>query len=794
MRQFAKISFFFFCSLSVLFAETIEEKFSSLDAIVFKNQKDVSSFAKINDNIDKIRQELQEKYQTVKTLVEEQADNDLFEQTLVEINALRDELFSMETKVAKKQTDEVCQDSTGFEIWDQGEIALGQLITEYGTYSHLYVIPAEISSMRVNISTHLMVPRASWDSILEGILLANGVGIKKINAYTKQLYLVKSDFMGSTTVLSDVEHLDCIDASQRVAFIYQPRIENVKASFQLLEKVKDAKTTFIYQAGDKILLTGAQQEVSRLVGLCEKVWEKSQEKKLKILSLTKLNKDEVVKILKNYFQGLSDVKSSSPFKSTFELSATPIAGENSIALIGSKATIDRAELLIKDAESQIDDPTQLVVYWHPCSHTAPGQLAEILQKVYQSLLSSSVQDKKSLDKTTTVADVPYASPPPPMDGSEYTDYDYGYQNPFMNPYASYEERNEKDPMMVNKEKEGCFLPYASSNSLLMVVRKDTLPKIKEVIKRLDVPKRMVEIEVLLCERRLQNTNRSGLNILKLGQNAIGKDHQTLAYSPDHQNTATQGILEFVFGRAATDSIPAFDVTYQFLLSQEDINVTASPSVTAISQTPTTISVTDQISIMTGVSPMGNSGNSHLRESFERGEFGIQITLTPTVHEPEIDEEDQNLYITLNNDISFETIKSDKQGNDRPQVHKRCIKNEVRILDGETIILGGLRNKSSEINEEKIPFLGEIPGLGKLFGSHVQSETANEMFIFIKPRVIKDPKEDFAKIREEKLRKRPGDNELIFTRLQEAKERRQKRFFSQSFELFFPKTGDTSLMF
>ncbi len=53
----------------------------------------------------------------------------------------------------------------------------------------------------------------------------------------------------------------------------------------------------------------------------------------------------------------------------------------------------------------------------------------------------------------------------------------------------------------------------------MVVEQDALPKIKELLKKLDVPKKMVQIEVLLFEKKVSNQNKIGLNLFKLGSAA-----------------------------------------------------------------------------------------------------------------------------------------------------------------------------------------------------------------------------------------------------------------------------------
>ena len=88
------------------------------------------------------------------------------------------------------------------------------------------------------------------------------------------------------------------------------------------------------------------------------------------------------------------------------------------------------------------------------------------------------------------------------------------------------------------------------------------------------------------------------------------------------------------------------------------------------------------------------------------------------------------------------------------------------------------------NEEKIPFLGEIPGLGKLFGSTQLTDINTEMFFFITPRIIPDPQETLEKMRAEELKKRPGDIPEFLQRVIEAQDKESKKFFEQSLKLFF----------
>ncbi len=138
-------------------------------------------------------------------------------------------------------------------------------------------------------------------------------------------------------------------------------------------------------------------------------------------------------------------------------------------------------------------------------------------------------------------------------------------------------------------------------------------------------------------------------------------------------------------------IPHFDVAYNFLLTQDDIQLNAAPSIITVNQTPATISIMEELSINNGAAPINtSSGQIAFEKSFSRTQYGINIVLTPTIHMPDEAGEEKGA-VTLKTNISFDTTsKHDKTSS--PNVDRRHIENEVRVIDGETVILGGLRRK------------------------------------------------------------------------------------------------------
>jgi general secretion pathway protein D len=341
------------------------------------------------------------------------------------------------------------------------------------------------------------------------------------------------------------------------------------------------------------------------------------------------------------------------------------------------------------------------------------------------------------------------------------------------------------PGLIEKKGEqafGRFIVDAKSTSILMVVRREELSKIRALLKKLDVPKKMVQLDVMLVEKRFQDRRQLGINLLQLGTSSSPKRELALSFSTDPHDV-DKGVLSFIFTKPK-GKFPATDLTYNFLMGQENIRINANPSILAINQTPATISIVEEISINNGA--IESESGQAIQQSYTRAQYGTTIVLTPTIHLPDEDEEGSAGFVSLQTNISFDTTQA--TFNDRPPVTRRHIENEVRIADGETVILGGLRRKSEEDSREKIPFLGDLPGIGKLFGSTRATDSNTEMFIFITPKIIQDPVGDLRKIREAECVRRPGDVPEFLTLLERAKVAEKEQLFNQSLKSVFDRFG------
>jgi type IV pilus assembly protein PilQ len=73
----------------------------------------------------------------------------------------------------------------------------------------------------------------------------------------------------------------------------------------------------------------------------------------------------------------------------------------------------------------------------------------------------------------------------------------------------------------------------------------------------------------------------------------------------------------------------------------------------------------------------------------------------------------------------------------PSIDTREVITQVLVNNGETVVLGGIHETEQRETYTKVPFLGDIPGLGKLFSSTQKENNKAELLIFVTPRILKE---------------------------------------------------------
>ncbi len=759
---------------ALLAAQSINEKKA---ALAQRGSSQETQIQKVNEKIIALRSELEGYRKKADELEKSGAGQEAYQDLLARVNFARKELAEISEGWRSAAVSEAKKDEDGYGLWDQEDATLAQIVTEYGSQDFLYVIPPEMAGIKINTHSNIPIPREAWSEVLEVILMHNGIGVKKLNPFARQLYVLKQDFGAIQTIATNEQDLAWVSGASRVFFLLSPPIEQVKSVFQFFEKFSDAKQTFVHQVGSKVALVAAKDEVVKLLSLYNTVWEGRSGKISKVVSLTKMSVREMERILTAFFN--ENIERSRPPFGRPEgegLGIFPLGHSNSLVLIGSKETVERAEKIVTETEEQMQDPAEMTIHVYTCRHSDPTDLAQVLEKVYMALMHSAQEGPVKETDITVSAQSPTGRVPE------------GY--PPAAPLTVIPTQIKSATtghIEVDEHTTEHFIPDPKTGTLLMTVRRDVLPRVKELLKKLDIPKKMVHLEVLLFERKLNSQNNFGLNLLRLGRVHNGAQYTPLSGPAinisEGLNSAVQGVTQFFFEGPKLNS-PRYDIAYNFLMSQEDVQLNAAPSVVAVNQTPAMISIVEERSINNGAAPIDTNKGTSFEKAFLRAQFGINIKITPTVHVPEGDGGTGE--VTLLSDIAFDTTNS-APNNDQPLFDRRRITNEARVADGETVILGGLRRKTKRDVQEKIPFLGEIPGLGKLFGSVRMEDADTEMIFFITPKIIYDPKTQMEILRTEELKLRPGDLPEFLQKVDEARNRERNRYFEQSLKIFF-KSG------
>jgi len=109
------------------------------------------------------------------------------------------------------------------------------------------------------------------------------------------------------------------------------------------------------------------------------------------------------------------------------------------------------------------------------------------------------------------------------------------------------------------------------------------------------------------------------------------------------------------------------------------------------------------------------------------DVGTKLTVRPTINE------DGYVSLVIRQEVSQATAVTQFNA---PVISTREADTQVLVKDGQTIVLGGLRDHQKTANQGGIPILSSLPIIGGLFGSASRSSTETELYLFLTPRILK----------------------------------------------------------
>lgn len=200
-----------------------------------------------------------------------------------------------------------------------------------------------------------------------------------------------------------------------------------------------------------------------------------------------------------------------------------------------------------------------------------------------------------------------------------------------------------------------------------------------------------------------------------------------------------GLMSF-FGIRNLGRLPA-DFFFQIhALSREGkANVRSRPQIATLNGHTASISIgTTQYYILQTNTPYQQPGQFYLQqtERFEKIEANVRLEITPWVS--------ASGEVTAEIRPEFSTPVGELDPEVPPTINSRVLDSTVRLQDGETIILGGLIQEKEAVVYDKVPILGSVPLLGRLFRGQTKESRKAELVIFLTPHVFYGDERDAAK--------------------------------------------------
>ncbi len=288
------------------------------------------------------------------------------------------------------------------------------------------------------------------------------------------------------------------------------------------------------------------------------------------------------------------------------------------------------------------------------------------------------------------------------------------------------------------------LADAETNSLIITASRDEYAALEEVIRKLDIPRRMVYLEALIMEVDTDKTFDVGVQWAAGGTYADGTGQLVTGFSgntdppynmisgisgekPSMPSGITFGVLKqgIEIGGVTFPNIAAILRAYK---TDSAINIISTPQILTTDNKKAEISVGQNVPYIT--SQNTTSGDQDYTQ-YEYKDVSTKLTITPHINQAD----------TLRMEIATEIVKlkgKDPADKFRPTTYKRTATTTVIINNSDTVVIGGIIGQDATESDWKVPLLGDIPLIGWLFKTHTTTSTKTNMFIFITPHIIKNP--------------------------------------------------------
>ncbi|TVT32524.1 type II secretion system secretin GspD [Marinobacter vinifirmus] len=297
-----------------------------------------------------------------------------------------------------------------------------------------------------------------------------------------------------------------------------------------------------------------------------------------------------------------------------------------------------------------------------------------------------------------------------------------------------------------------FSVFADEGLNALVVRGEPslMQEAEQIVAALDVRRAQVMIEAAIVEISDELGDQLGVQ-LAAGDESVGS-----VPAIGTNLTSGEGMvgLNSVIGALVGDMIPqlgggitigagerdengiTWGVLIQALSSSSAANLLSTPSIITLDNQESEIIVGQNVPFRTGESTVTGDGTTNPFTTIERRDVGLSLKVTPTIS---ADGLVRLVVEQTTEDISTTNVA----GASDLITNKREIKTTVLADDGETVVLGGLIKDDYQVSKSKVPLLGDIPLLGRLFSSESETRVKRNLLVFLRPTIMLGKDESVA---------------------------------------------------
>lgn len=300
-------------------------------------------------------------------------------------------------------------------------------------------------------------------------------------------------------------------------------------------------------------------------------------------------------------------------------------------------------------------------------------------------------------------------------------------------------------------------PDKTLNALVIKGTPSEINDLKEIIKQLDVRRAQVLIEGAIVEisgnvadalgvqwgfgnpdqaiGAVQLSAGGQLSISQLAQFAAARSKTSTSSSATSLTSAPSLADGITIGGGQRDSNGNINyaMLIQALTTNSHANLLSTPSIMTLDNEEASIVVGQNVPFITGQQSTQTLGSSFQPfTTIQRQDVGLTLKVVPQINEGDI------VRLQVEQEVSSVVPKADSSSSGASDIvtNKRSIKTTIVANDQQTIVLGGLVQDDASKTQKKVPLLGDIPLLGRLFRADSSSHEKRNLLVFLKPTIVR----------------------------------------------------------